>query len=228
MATKDRRKEMRMGLNLPVRARGFAAGADWEEMTTSDDASFGGASFVLKRSVMAGHVLHLDVPLPKSFRQYALSEPSYRVYALVRTAAPVPEGTRVGVMFIGKNPPRDFEKNPGGRYLLPSDPKPGPTERRLNRRLDIFVNLRLQRTDGAGSGPREEQTVAENLSKGGARVMTSLMVAKGEVVVVEELGGGDFRSRAEIRNVYIGKDNVPRLNLMFLDGEAPDRLVSAG
>jgi hypothetical protein len=54
------------------------------------------------------------------------------------------------------------------------------------------------------------------------------MVAKGEVVVVEELGGGDFRSRAEIRNVYIGKDNVPRLNLMFLDGEAPDRLVSAG
>ena len=217
-----------MGLNLPVRVQGHAAGANWEEMTTSDDASFGGASFVLQRSVMAGHVLHLDLPLPKSFRQYALSEPSYSVYALVRAAAPAVEGTRVGVMFIGKTAPKGFEKNPGGRYLLPSDPKPAARERRQSRRLDIFLNLKLQKTNGSGAGPQEEKTVAENLSKGGARVLTSMTVSKGEVLIVEELGGGGFRTRAEIMNVYIGKDNVPRLNLEFLDGEAPDRLISAG
>jgi hypothetical protein len=51
-------------------------------------------------------------------------------------------------------------------------------------------------------------------------------VAKGEIVVLEELGG-DFRTRAEIRNVYIGQDRVPRLNLQFLDAEAPERLVAA-
>jgi hypothetical protein len=52
-----------------------------------------------------------------------------------------------------------------------------------------------------------------------------MALAKGDVVVVEELGG-DFRTRAEIRNVYIGEDRIPRLNLAFLDAEAPPRLVS--
>lgn len=56
--------------------------------------------------------------------------------------------------------------------------------------------------------------------------MTTMPVAKGEIVVLEELGG-DFRTRAEIRNVYIGQDRVPRLNLHFLDAEAPERLVAA-
>ena len=57
--------------------------------------------------------------------------------------------------------------------------------------------------------------------------MTTLPVAKGEIVILEEMGG-DFRTRAEIRNVYIGQDRIPRLNLRFLDLEAPDRLVAAG
>jgi hypothetical protein len=56
--------------------------------------------------------------------------------------------------------------------------------------------------------------------------MTSLTHTKGDVVYVEELGGS-FRTRAEIKNVYIGTDNVPRLNLRFLDAEAPDRLIPA-
>jgi hypothetical protein len=51
-------------------------------------------------------------------------------------------------------------------------------------------------------------------------------VARGDVLEVEELGG-TFRTRAEIRNVYIGKDNIPRLNLCFLDAETPHRLILA-
>ena len=79
----------------------------------------------------------------------------------------------------------------------------------------------------AGKPPRQEQTVAENLSKGGARVLTSLPVSKGDIILVEEVDG-PFRTRAEIRNIYIGKDKVPRLNLKFLDTEAPDRLIAGG
>ena len=55
--------------------------------------------------------------------------------------------------------------------------------------------------------------------------MTAMPVAKGEVVLVEEMGG-EFKTRAENRNVYIGEDRIPRLNLQFLDGEAPDRMVA--
>jgi hypothetical protein len=55
--------------------------------------------------------------------------------------------------------------------------------------------------------------------------MTSLPLAKGDIVMVEEMGG-PFKTRAEICNVYIGEDRIPRLNVHFLDSEAPERLVS--
>ena len=38
--------------------------------------------------------------------------------------------------------------------------------------------------------------------------------------------GGSFRTRAAVRHAYIGADAVGRLNLMFLDEQAPDRLLS--
>lgn len=225
--TKERRNEPRMALVLPVRVQGNAeGGAAWDEMSATDDASFGGASFALDHPVEQGHVLALSLPMPRRFRRYDLSEPRYQVYALVRDVLPMGKTRRVGVMFLGKNPPKGWEQNPGGRYLLPSDPPPKPRERRRYSRLDgAYLNLKLQRIDASGATLQEERTVAENLGKGGARVMTSMAVAKGDVVRVEELGG-DFRTRAEIRNIYIGEDRVPRLNLAFLDAEAPDRLVS--
>lgn len=214
-----------MGLIIPVRVQGHTHSA-WEEMTSSDDTSFGGASFLLKHAVEIGNCLLLDLPLPKSFRRHAWTDPNYRIYALVRTVAHIEEGYRVGVMFFGKNPPRGYNEKPMMRFLLPQDPKPAPKDRRGRRRLDIHLNVKLVRDDGLGPGPQEEKTIAENLSKGGARVMTSLMVAKGEIITFEEQGGS-FRTRAEIRALFIGKDNIPRANLKFLDEEAPDRLVPA-
>ncbi len=228
--SRERRNEPRMALALPVQVHGTESdGRAWDEMTSTDDASIGGASFTLKRSLVVGRAVQLSLPLPKRFRRYDVAESTYHVYALVRDvkSAARGAGSRVGVLFLGKTPPRGYDKNPGGLYLLPSDPPPPPKERRLRTRLDnVFVNLKLQRIGLTGSGS-EERTVAENLGKGGARVMTSLPLAKGEIVMIEELGG-PFKTRAEICNVYIGQDRIPRLNLHFLDAEAPDRLVQAG
>lgn len=39
---------------------------------------------------------------------------------------------------------------------------------------------------------------------------------------VEEIGG-DFRTPTELRNVSIGADGHPRLNLLFLDSHTPER-----
>jgi hypothetical protein len=226
-ADKNRRQEARMSLPLPVKVQGFKPdGSAWEEMSTLENVSASGAAFSVRHLAAKGHVFVVSLPLPRRFRRYDLNEPSYRTYALVRHVESIPTGFRVGVMFLGKTPPRGFDRNPGGLYFLPGDPPVATSARERRRwlRIDIFVNLRLRRLSPRGEGPSEERTIAENISRGGARVLTSMAVAKGEVLMVEEIDG-DFRSRAEVRNVYIGPDSIPRLNLQFLDGEAPERLA---
>jgi PilZ domain-containing protein len=227
MGTRSDRKDERMALRIPVKVDGFDTDGAWQEMTMSVDTSASGVAFMLSHPAQFGQVLLLSLPLPKRFRQYDLTDPSYRVYGVVRRVEPARDRATFGVMFLGKSPPRGFEKNPAGRYLLSQDPAPGTrAERRASERRELPYNLKLVR-QAPGQDPQQEHTIAENLSKGGARVLTSLPVAKGEVIVVEEVGG-PFRTRAEIKNVYIGKDRIPRLNLQFLDDEAPDRLIGGG
>ena len=228
MSQTERRQTARMALTMPVRVQGHdTAGASWEEMASVRDASPSGVALSLRHHIIRGQVLLLTLPLPKRFRRYDLGDASYRIYGLVRSVHPDSGGpTRVGVMFLGRNPPRGFDRNPGGLYLLPTDAPPAPSERRRAPRLDVYVNMRLRRLVDDGSGRREEQTIAENIGKNGARVLTSLGIAKGEVVEVQEIGGS-FRARAEVRNAYVGDDHIPRLNLCFLDAEAPARLIQS-
>jgi hypothetical protein len=178
-----------MGLSVPVRVLGHDPdGTGWEEMTATDDASYGGASFPLKHPHGVGQVLSLSLPLPRNFRRYDLTETSYKIFALVRNTRAGAEGERVaGVMFIGKVPPRGYDQKPGGRYRLPDDPRTGTTpgaERRQHERLQLFVNLRVRRL--GVSGTLEEQTVTENVSRGGARVFTTLPVSSGETLTVAD------------------------------------------
>src|SRR5512134_345242 len=225
----ERRRDARLTLTLPCRVNGQdATGAAWEEMGSVRDVSLGGASLMLRHEVPRGQVLFLSLPLPKRFRRYDVAEPSYRVYALVRDlTGHNGGGNRVGVMFLGKQPPRGYEKGVGGLFMLPTDSVPAgaPRERRHGQRHEIFVNFRVRPLPAAqGTDPRAEQTVAENIGRGGARVMTSLTVGQGDIVWLEEMGGS-FHTRAEVRNTYVGPDRIPRLNLRFLDAPPPDRLV---
>jgi hypothetical protein len=216
-----------MGLSVPVRVLGHDPdGAAWEEMTATDDASFGGASFPLKHPHFIGQVLSLSLPLPRNFRRYDYTETSYRIYGLVRNTRTGVSGDHVaGVVFIGRVPPKGFETKPGGRYRLPDDPKTGPAgERRRHERLPLFVNLRL-RWLGA-SGTLEEQTVTENVSRGGARVFTTLPCTSGETLTVADLDD-KVAAEALVRNVYAGPDHVTRLNLQFPDTASFARLLHA-
>lgn len=222
-----------MGMNVTVRVLGHDPdGTPWEEMTASGDISYGGASFPLRHGHGVGQVLLLSAPLPRNFRRYDLSETSYKSYALVRNSRTNEEGGHVvGVMFLGRVPPKGFEAKPGGRYRLPTDPRAAhtptgvpPDERRRHERLQLFVNLRLKR---AGvSGVMEEQTVTENVSRGGARVFTTLPVARGESVTVTDLDNA-VGAEAVVRNVYVGPDRVTRLNLHFPDVRGFERLLLA-
>jgi serine/threonine protein kinase len=121
-------------------------------------------------------------------------------------------------------PAEPSEAPSSGPFPAPGT-NPSYADRRENTRLDIFVNFALRRVGTLGTVLQEERTIAENISRSGARVMTSMTsVGPGDVVQLQEIGGG-FQTRAEVRNAYVGRDNIRRLNLRFLDGTAPDRLV---
>jgi len=222
MAEHDRRRQPRMSLALPVRVQGqYPDGAAWEEMTTTSDASAGGASVVLRRTVLLGQALHLSLPLPRRFRSFDLAAPTYRAYAVVCS---VKAGGEVGLRFLGKDPPGGYRRNDAGLFLMPPSQPSAPERRSLPRRDGVFFFVLKPRGD---RGERQEEaTVADNLGAGGARLMTTQFFAKGEVVEVEEVGG-TFHTRATVRNAYVGNDAVWRLNLMFLDDQAPERMLAS-
>jgi predicted Ser/Thr protein kinase len=126
--------------------------------------------------------------------------------------------------------PADVAPTGGLPVIVPLDDAgagatPTPSDRRRVTRLDIFVNLIIRRVGTAGTVLQEERTIAENVGRGGARVMTTITaLAPGDIVHLEEVGG-PFKTRAEVRGSYVGKDHVRRLNLRFLDSPAPDYLV---
>jgi hypothetical protein len=215
-------------LRVPVRVQGYDPdGHEWQEMTSTNDASYGGASFPLKHGHSLGQVFLLTLPLPKNYRRYALNESSYRTYALVRASrAGGRDAARVGVMFLGRTPPRGYQANPGGRYFLPGDENDSAgrhVERRRHERLPLYVNLKVQRT---GDTPGEERTVTENLSRGGARVLSTLPVAAGDVLVVSDIAGRASAS-AVVCHVFVGADHIARLNLSFTDTASFERLLAA-
>jgi hypothetical protein len=223
----ERRKQRRVSMKFPVRVQGRDTdGTTWEEMSSCEDASAGGVGLRLTRPVTLGQVLHLSMPLPAKFRQYDLTDASYRVYTLVRNVRPAPGGgVRVGLLFLGKQPPRGTDSRPADLVLMPGDPT--PVERRKFQRLLARLSLRLEAEHAPGGVAMEEKTVAEDVSPWGAQVKAStLPVLKGAIIQVAEIGG-DYKTRAEVRNITIGQDGHPRLHLLFLDGPAPERMLPA-
>lgn len=244
----ERRREPRAELHVPVRVQGHdPEGEPWMETGQTFDASGEGVSFKIKHPVFKGQVLRLLIPLPARLRQYDRDQPLYGIYAIVRgiDADSASEAQLVRVQFFGQEPPRGYRDNPGARFLTPADleaerlekqkarraqpqkeeePAPAdPDGRRRHERFDIFVNFTLQEIDEWGAVLREEQTVAENVSRGGSRLLTAGRYAKGDEIVLRERDGA-YETRAIVRNAYVGPDGVRRINVEFIDGP-PEHLV---
>jgi serine/threonine protein kinase len=143
-------------------------------------------------------------------------------------ASAMAEGLRKAQQKASSGISEDVAPTGGYPVIVPADlgaTTPSSSERRRVTRLDIFVNFIIRRVGTAGTVLQEERTIAENVGRGGARVMTSISsLAAGDIVHLEEVGG-PFKTRAEVRGSYVGKDRIRRLNLRFLDSPAPDYLV---
>jgi hypothetical protein len=123
---------------------------------------------------------------------------------------------------VSTSPPPVSPSASGQSHLDPM--APALHDRRASARINLFVNFTLQLVDEWGTVLQEELTVADNLSRGGAHVLTSLEFAKNDVIQLEETGGG-FATRAEVRGVKRGRDGIIRLHLRFVDAQTPDRLL---
>ena len=95
---------------------------------------------------------------------------------------------------------------------------------RKYERFDLAVPVRLWCGASVESADLHEDTATENLSRGGARVLSHLPCAKGDVVWFEHVTG-HFRCRAQVRDVT-GDEQARRLHLRFIDTLAPDEIFA--
>jgi hypothetical protein len=214
---------------MPVAVKFHTAdGTAWHEWALTQDVSIGGLSLDLRPAVSPGQVLFLELPLPPPFRPSDFTRPMCRIYGLVRNIRETTEAAshRVGVQFLGPQPPRGFERHPGALFVLEDDlPSPAPSdraddepwERRLATRFRVLINLVLQKLDAAGEVECEELTVTEDVGHDGLRVKTTLALRPGDVLVVRDPTSG-FESNAGVCDSWVADDGVRRLNLKFLKG----------
>jgi hypothetical protein len=147
--------------------------------------------------------------------------------------APLPDDSSDGYTPPALTAPSTIPKRRAG---VPPAPVPGaptrafepsaevPVDRRGAPRVELFVNFTLQLVDEWGAVLQEELTVADNVARGGARIMTSLAFQVGDILLLQEAGGG-FATRAQVRGITKVQPTVDRLHLHFLDRHAPDRLL---
>jgi HEAT repeat protein len=145
------------------------------------------------------------------------------VSALIEAVKDEDDAVRLKAAEIVTRLGTDWSASPATSPGIAPEPSSPWEGKRRSPRLDVGVTLRLRRLAPRGSEGAEELTVTENLSEGGAKLVTSLPVEKSEIVELQEQEG-PLRIRALVLNVSIGQDNRPRLHLQFFEVEGAMRL----
>jgi serine/threonine protein kinase len=123
---------------------------------------------------------------------------------------------------VGTTPP---SPTPPHTPATPAQATGHGAERRRDSRIGISVDLVIARQKADGSFEADERTLADNIGRRGARVLTADHGASTNDVLRIREHGGDFETRAAVRHVSVGADGIRRLGVEFLDRQAPDRLV---
>lgn len=209
----------------------------WTESSRLVDVNHFGAGFLLNRPIDVGRLVQLIIPLPYQLRCFDYSEPMYSVWGLVRhaSAAPTDEPDeqrrfRVGVGFIGKYPPRSFEKDPTIRYdpllvnlgsaSLWSLARAQLAKQRREPRLMIPLEVLVETLDGNGKPCQREHTVTETISTLGTCIPTNLDVGVGRILKLSSMTDG-VSIFAAIRSREVAADGITRVGLEFIADRWP-------
>jgi hypothetical protein len=217
VTSSNRRRNQRVNSWLPVKVAGTGRNFEkWVEQTESLDVSKTGVSFALRRRVRSGNILKISLPLPEKFRPQNNGKVNFNSYVLVRRVDPPAKGMRtVAVEFIGHQPPPGYEERPWAVFKPKSW---SGQERRRVKREDRREKVRLEYYNTAFNLIMKEDTLSENVSDTGMRVVARFVPDEFEFVKVICLER-PFESLAVVRSRFLTGDGCERLSLYFLNRE---------
>ena len=221
-----------MSLHAVVKGR-EEGDRQWKEVANLISVSATGSSFNLPRRCEVGTLISLMVPLPAHMRCYDYDKEFYRVWGLVQhcelMSSDDPSSFHIGVAFIGKRAPASYRVDPLQHYRIAGVDEDGmwsveesrtPFKKRAEVRFWKPIDLYLALVDTRDGSIRGERTVAENVSRSGAAVFTTMNVGIGDRVkfISEEY---DFSGLAVVCNMQVGSDDRTRLHLKFVESKFP-------
>ena len=240
----ENRRIQRIALPLPVRVEvKIDTEVSWNEITRLSDVSAFGAGFTLKRPVKRGRLVLMTIPMPRQLRSYDYSEPQYKIWGIIRRCISAGKSSQepeyaIGVAFTGKTPPAGYIEHPSmlfdishredesegfwrlGPADLRADDSHLPTDLRKQTRFHIPEALKLEKMDQAGNVLESETTVTENISLGGAAVLTTLKADAGTFLRVTS-DRFNITILSIVRKSKTGENGVTRLHLEFIDNLFP-------
>jgi hypothetical protein len=209
----------------------------WKEVADLISVSATGASFNLPRPCEVGTLISLMIPLPAHLRCYDHDKEFYRVWGLVQhcesVVAEEPATFHIGVAFIGKDAPDSHLENSRQHYRISGVDETGmwtvaesrtPFRKRADVRFWKSIDLYLALIDTRSGSRGGERTTAENVSRSGAAVFTTLDVGIGDRVkfICAEY---DFSGLAVVCNRQVGEDHMTRLHLKFVENTFPVEIL---
>ena len=232
------RRGTRVPLKLPIRISCKESDEyQWNEQSRLVDVSPFGAGFTLSRPVEVGRLIQLTVPLPVKLRCFDHAEPMYSVWSLVRYVSALPMAKhqkaalfRIGVAFIGKDPPLSYQEDPtltyeplpvsaGQNSMWQLRERPFVKQRRETR-LIIPLEVLVETLDENGVPAMQEQTVTETLSSLGTCIPTNLNVGVGRILKISS-PRDDVSIFAVIRSREVAPNGIAKLGLEFIGARWP-------
>lgn len=207
----------------------------WKEAAVVTSISANGAGFHLRRECKVGHLVLMTIPMPLRLRCYDYEKQLYRVWGLVQHCSPVSgegaeeEDYHVGVAFIGRDAPEDYEENPQQSYRLSGIGENGlwkveKAERafviRRHPRFWTSIDVSLGVLNEQEMVVEDEKTQTENISLSGAAVYSTLDVNVGDFVKFTS-DTHNFDALAVVRNRKTDEDQPARLHLEFINASFP-------
>ena len=223
---------MSMSLHAVIKGRD-ERDRQWKEVADLMSVSATGSSFNLPRRCDAGTLVSLMIPLPTHMRCYDFDREFYRVWGLVQHCEQVtaddPSNFHIGVAFIGKHCPESYKDDPMQHYRIAGVGNDGmwsvtELKTQFKKRSDVRfwkpVELYLALIDTKDGSTGGERTVAENVSRSGAAVFTTMNVGVGDRVkfISAEY---DFSGLAVVCNLQPADDDRTRLHLNFVGTTFP-------
>jgi hypothetical protein len=234
-----RNKAQRLGfmlLRAVIRGKD-KGGRHWKKDADVVSISPTGSSFNMAQKCEVGTLITLTAPLPAHLRFYDYDKELYRVWGLVQYCEGMTAGDssnyHVGLAFIGKHCPESYNTDPLQHYRISGASSTGmwnvselkrPFKKRADLRFWRNVDLYLAAIDTKEGSAGGERTTAENVSRSGAAVFTTMKLAVGDrVKFISEQH--DFSGLAVVCRVQAGDDGRTRVHIKFVENTFPVEIL---